>query len=60
MFLRISFSNATPHVSGALALLAAQSLFGANPGDMRPALIGSGPNSLVNLIGTKHLMQRGV
>jgi len=43
-----------------VALLAAQSLFGANPGDMRPALIGSGPNSLVNLISTKHLMERGV
>ncbi len=43
-----------------VALLAAQSLFGANPGDMRPALIGSGPNSLANLISTKHLVERGV
>ncbi len=28
--------------------------------DMRPALVGSGPNSLINLINTQHLMQRGV
>lgn len=27
---------------------------------MRPALIGSGPTSLVNLINTKHLMERGL
>src|SRR5437588_11604430 len=32
----------------------------AENSDMRPALIGSGPNSLVNLINTKHLMERGV
>lgn len=28
--------------------------------DMRPALVGSGPRSLVNLINTKHLMERGL
>ena len=28
--------------------------------DMRPALVGNGPRSLVNLISTKHLMERGV
>ena len=27
---------------------------------MRPALVGSGSKSLINLISTKHLMERGV
>ena len=58
--------NVTPQLAKrsvvliAVALFATQSLFAANVADMRPALLGSGPNSLVNLIGTKHLMQRGV
>jgi TonB family protein len=28
--------------------------------DKRPALVGSGPKSLINLIDTKHLMERGL
>jgi len=32
---------------------------GATLPDMRPALIGNGPRSLVNLISEKHLMDRG-
>src|SRR5205807_5011655 len=28
--------------------------------DMRPALVGNGPKSLINLIDPKHVMQRGV
>jgi hypothetical protein len=36
------------------------SLFADDRPAMRPALVGSGPKSLINLIGTKHLMERGV
>ena len=28
--------------------------------DMRPALVGNGPKSLVNLINGKHVMERGL
>ncbi len=38
-------------------LLCGRSLLAENP-DMLPALVGSGPKSLVNLINTKHLMDR--
>ena len=40
-----------------LATFVAGTLFAQ---DMRPALIGNGPKSLVNLINTKHVMERGV
>jgi hypothetical protein len=58
--------NVTPHfttrfiVPIAVALIAARSAGAENLPDMRPALVGSGPNSLVNLINAQHLMQRGV
>jgi hypothetical protein len=58
--------NVTPHpikrfiVLIALALIAARPALAENLSDTRPALIGSGPHSLVNLINTKHLMERGV
>ena len=38
-----------------VGLLSAESL-----PDMRPALVGSGPKSLVNLINGKHVMERGL
>ncbi len=41
-----------------ITLLCGRSLLAETP-DMLPALIGSGPKSLVNLIDTKHLMNRG-
>ncbi len=44
----------------ATALIASSAAFAQNPSDMHPALIGSGPNSLVNLINSKHLIERGV
>jgi hypothetical protein len=44
----------------ATALIASNSAFAQNTSDMRPALVGSGPRSLVNLISTKHLMERGM
>ena len=44
----------------AITLIAARLAGAESLPDMRPALIGSGPNSLVNLINTKHLMERGV
>ena len=56
--------NVSPRLAKTLLLLIAVSLIAArlasaeNP-DMRPALIGSGPRSLVNLINEKHLMDRG-
>jgi hypothetical protein len=40
--------------------IARTSLLGESLPDMRPALVGSGPNSLINLISAKHLMERGV
>jgi hypothetical protein len=43
-----------------VALIARASILAENLPDMRPALVGSGSNSLVNLISTKHLMERGV
>jgi hypothetical protein len=43
----------------AVALIAGRSLLAENT-DMRPALVGSGKNALVNLINTKHVMERGV
>ena len=58
--------NVTPHLTKTLLVLIALAMIAAKPApaenlpDMRPALIGSGPNSLVNLISTKHLMERGV
>jgi hypothetical protein len=57
--------NVTPHFTTTfavigIALIASNSAFAQNPSDMRPALVGSGPKSLVNLINTKHLMERGV
>src|SRR5207302_8260116 len=58
--------NVPPHLTKtllvliALAMIAAKLAPAENLPDMRPALIGSGPNSLVNLISTKHLMERGV
>jgi hypothetical protein len=42
-----------------IAVIAVASLRAENS-DMRPALVGNGPKSLVNLINTKHLMDRGV
>src|SRR5438876_9917690 len=63
---RFSIMNVTPQrakrsvVLIAVALCATQSLFAANVADMRPALLGSGPNALVNLISTTHLLERGV
>lgn len=36
------------------------SLVAGNVSDMRPALIGNGPKSLINLINGKHLIDRGV
>jgi hypothetical protein len=36
------------------------SLFAENLPDMRPALVGNGPKSLVNLINGKHVMERGL
>jgi hypothetical protein len=44
----------------AVALIAARSAGAENLPDMRPALIGSGPHALVNLINAQHLIQRGV
>jgi TonB-like protein len=58
--------NVTPHLTKrfifliAVALLATRPVLAENLPDMRPAMVGSGPNSLVNLINTKHLMERGV
>jgi hypothetical protein len=57
--------NVTPHFTTtfaliAIALIASNSAVAQNPSDMRPALVGSGPKSLVNLINTKHLMERSV
>lgn len=58
--------NVTPHLTKRLIVLITVALIVArlapaeNLSDMRPALVGSGPNSLVNLINTKHLMERGV
>src|SRR5438477_11588184 len=58
--------NVPPHLTKTLLVLIALAMIAAKPApaenlpDMRPALIGSGPNSLVNLISTKHLMERGV
>src|SRR2546423_2815316 len=58
--------NVPPHltkrfiVSIAIALIAARLVGAENLPDMRPALVGSGANALVNLINTKHLMERGV
>ena len=42
-------------VAGLIASSSAQA-----QNDMRPALVGNGPKSLVNLINTKHVMDRGV
>ena len=45
----------------ALALLfAGSSIRAENLPDMRPALVGNGPKSLVNLINGKHVMERGL
>lgn len=43
----------------AVALATSGSLRAENP-DMRPALVGNGPKSLVNLINGKHVMDRGL
>ena len=56
--------KATPHftiqfiVLIAVSLIAARLASAENP-EMRPALVGNGPNSLVNLISGKHVMERG-
>ncbi len=42
-----------------IVVIACKSLRAENLPDMRPALVGSGPRSLVNLINAKHLMDRG-
>ena len=42
------------------AALGGSSLLAENSPDMRPALVGNGPKSLINLIDPKHVMQRGV
>jgi hypothetical protein len=58
--------NVTPHFGRTFAtliaagLIASNAAFAQNPSDMRPALVGSGPKSLVNLINTKHVVERGV
>jgi hypothetical protein len=58
--------NVTPHFTRTFAsliattLIASNAVFAQNSADMQPALVGSGPKSLVNLINAKHLMDRGV
>lgn len=54
--------NVTSHFRNVLAVFVAMltSVGSMLAQDMRPALVGSGPKSLVNLINTKHLMERGV
>jgi len=58
--------NATPQFTKTfvtLILIAsgiATSLCAENLPEMRPALVGNGPKSLVNLINTKHVMERGL
>jgi hypothetical protein len=44
----------------AIALGIGSSLCAQNLADTRPALVGSGPHSLVNLINTKRLIERGM
>jgi len=57
--------NVTPHFTKTVVALTALALIGSGPlfaqdsSALRPALVGSGPRSLVNLINTKHLMERG-
>src|SRR5260370_12264320 len=43
-----------------VALIARTSLPGESLPDMRPALVGNGPKSLVNLINGKHVIERGL
>ena len=55
--------NANPQLTKIFAVLVAMAagiVTSVSAEDMRPALVGSGPHSLVNLINTKHLMDRGV
>jgi hypothetical protein len=55
--------NRTPHFRKALVTIAGISLFLggiSSAQEMRPALVGNGAKSLVNLINTKHVMDRGV
>ena len=57
--------NVSPHLAKTLPLQIAVSLIVArlvsaeSLPDMRPALVGNGPKSLVNLIGGNHVMERG-
>jgi hypothetical protein len=57
--------NISSHFSKALAAtflvtsIAQTSLPGESLPDMRPALVGNGPKSLVNLINGRHVMERG-
>ena len=59
--------NISSHVSKTLVvaiflvtLIARTSLPGESLPDMRPALVGNGPKSLVNLINCKHVIERGL
>jgi hypothetical protein len=58
--------NATPRFAKTIfalisgVLVQAGSLSAQDYSSMRPALVGNGPKSLVNLINTKHVMDRGV
>src|SRR5467141_1132258 len=59
--------NIPSHVSKTLVvaiflvtLIARTSLPGESLPDMRPALVGNGPKSLVNLINGKHVIERGL
>ncbi len=58
--------NTTPQFAKTLVALIAiaagssSSLCAQDSSSMHPALVGSGPRSLVNLINTKHVMGRGV
>jgi len=56
--------NVTPYFTKTFLAVIVAGLIASTPArsqnEMRPALVGSGPKSLVNLINTKHLMERGV
>jgi hypothetical protein len=43
-----------------LVWIGGDSAFGQDTCAMHPALVGNGSKSLVNLINTKHLMERGI
>ena len=55
----ISHFNKTLVATFLVTSIARTSLPGESLPDMRPALVGSGPKSLVNLINGKHVIERG-